>query len=320
MRVLVTGASGFLGSQILSELIAYGYEVKALVRQLNNKFPLEVDQIVINDISKLKSSSSDYDDIFENVDSVIHTAGLAHILKSNSKYNSEDFIKINRDATIELAKISSKSVKRFVFISSIGVNGTYNSSPFLENDTPYPSGDYATSKYQAELGLFDIVKNSSMEVVIIRPPLIYGPAAKGNFHTLAKLIEKGIPLPLGSVSNKRSLIGLDNLVNFVIFCADFNKTPKAANQLFLISDGEDVSTTELLVRMFTSFGMRPRLVKIPIPFLSFVVNIFGKSKIDRQLFKSVQIDNSKARTLLGWTPVTSMNEQLRKVAKYYSVK
>lgn len=320
MRVLVTGASGFLGSQLLSELIGNGYQVKALVRQLNNKFPSEVDQIIVSDISKIKSSSMDYADIFENVDSVIHAAGLAHKIKPKSIQNSEEYTKTNRDATINLAKISSKSVKRFVFISSIGVNGSFNSSPFVENDPPHPSGDYAISKYQAELGLFDIANNSCMEVVIVRPPLIYGPAAKGNFHVLAKLIYKGIPLPLGSVANKRSFIGLDNLVNFVVFCADFYKTPKAANQLFLISDGEDVSTTELLHRMYESFGMRPRLVNIPIPFLSFVVKIFGQSKIDRQLFKSLQIDNSKAITLLGWTPVTSMKEQLKKVAHHYSVK
>ncbi len=322
MIILVTGAAGFLGRSLIADLLNNGHKVRAVVRQLRVDFPVEVDQIVLGDLTKLGDVDLNSEDIsnsvFCGIDSVIHTAARVHVLKDKAKNQLMEFRKMNRDATINLASMAASSgVKRFVFISSIGVNGINNIHPFTELDQPNPQGFYALSKYEAELGLFDIAKNTGMEVVIIRPPLVYGPSAKGNFGRLVKWIKKGIPLPLGAIKNKRSLIGLDNLVSFVIYCADFTKTPQAADQVFLISDGEDVSTTELLCKVYKSFGKRPWLIPLPTWLVVFAINLIGKGKMVNQLFGSLRVDNSKARLLLGWKPISTMDEQLNKTEECF---
>ncbi len=181
------------------------------------------------------------------IDIVIHTAARVHVMNDDASEPLEEFRKVNRDATLILARLAADSgVKRFVFLSSIGVNGNNNFKPFTEHDQPAPHDLYAISKWEAEEGLLALALETGMEVVIIRPPLVYGPNAPGNFGNLVKWMKKSIPLPFGAIQNKRSLVALDNLVDFIALCADREKSPKAANQVFLISDNEDVSTTQLL--------------------------------------------------------------------------
>ena len=184
--------------------------------------------------------------------------------------------------------------------------------PFCEKDTPNPQGPYAISKYEAELGLLALAKKTSMEVVIIRPPLVYGPNAPGNFGSLVNWLRRGVPLPLGAINNKRSFVALDNLVSFIAFCVDRSQSPKAANQVFSISDGEDVSTTQLLRKVADALGKEPYLLPVPVGLMIFAARLIGKGDVANRLFDSLQVDSSKARDLLGWQPVITMDEQLNK--------
>jgi nucleoside-diphosphate-sugar epimerase len=215
--------------------------------------------------------------------------------------------------TLALAALAAdKGVKRFVFLSSIGVNGNNSVKPFSEKDTPNPQEPYAISKYEAEQGLLVLAKKTGMQVVIIRPPLVYGPNAPGNFGTLVNWLRRGVPLPLGAINNKRSFVALDNLVSFIALCADRTRSPKAANQVFLISDGEDVSTTQLLRKVADALGKKRWLLPVPVGLMSFVARFIGKGDVANRLFGSLQVDSSKARDLLGWQPVITMDEQLNK--------
>jgi nucleoside-diphosphate-sugar epimerase len=213
--------------------------------------------------------------------------------------------------TLALAELAAdEGVKRFVFLSSIGVNGNNSVMPFSEKDTPNPQEPYAISKYEAEQGLLVLAKKTGMQVVIIRPPLVYGPNAPGNFGTLVNWLRRAVPLPLGAINNKRSFVALDNLVSFIALCADRTRSPKAANQVFLISDGEDVSTTQLLSKVADALGKKRWLLPVPVGLMSFVARLIGKGDVANRLFGSLQVDSSKARDLLGWQPVITMDEQL----------
>ena len=213
-------------------------------------------------------------------------------------------------------------MKRFIFISSIKVNGemTLVDLPFKPNDNYIPTDPYGLSKYEAEQGLLTIAEETGMEVVIIRPPLIYGPNVKANFASMMKWVNKSIPLPFGAIHNKRSLVALDNLVSFIIHCADYKKTPQAANQVFLISDGEDVSTTELLQKVAKAFGKKALLLAVPVSLMTLSAKLLGKGDVANRLFGSLQVDSSEARELLGWEPVITMDEQLNKTADAYLAK
>jgi len=230
-----------------------------------------------------------------------------------------EYRRINCDTVLELVKLAANAgIKRFVFLSSIKVNGesTRPGESFTADSHYIPDGPYGLSKYEAEKGLLEIAKNSDMEVVIIRPPLVYGPGIKGNFASMISWVKKGIPLPFGAIYNKRSLVALDNLVDFIILCARRDKSPKAANEVFLISDGGDISTSELLRKVAKSYGVKSRLIPIPESWMQFVLKILGKSGISNRLFGNLQVDSSKARELLGWNPVINMDKQLEKIAAF----
>jgi nucleoside-diphosphate-sugar epimerase len=207
-----------------------------------------------------------------------------------------------------------------VYLSSIKVNGENNSAgrPFKADDTPAPKDFYGVSKYDAEHLLRQIAAETGMEVVIIRPPLVYGPGVKGNFASLVRCIRRGIPLPLGALHNKRSLVALENLVDFVALCADPSRSPRAANEVFLISDGEDVSTTELLRKVAHVYHIAPRLVPIPVSWIQTVGRLLGKGDLADRLTGSLVVDSSKSEDLLGWKPVVSMDEQLKKMVLHDS--
>ncbi len=309
--MLVTGATGFVGRALIPELVANGCQVRALVRKVSKDLPVEVEKVV-EDLGEIEDAGA-IKDAFAGVEVVVHAAARVHMMQDRSADPLAEFRKLNRDATLALAGLAADAgVKRFVFLSSIGVNGNNNRKPFSENDTPNPQEPYAISKYEAEQGLLALAKKTDMEVVIIRPPLVYGPNAPGNFGSLVNWLRKGVPLPLGAINNKRSFVALDNLVSFIALCADRSQAPKAVNQVFLISDGEDVSTTQLLRRVADALGIKPRLLPVPVGLMRYAAGLIAKGDVANRLFGSLQVDSSKARDLLGWQPVITMAEQLRK--------
>ncbi|MDB9973234.1 NAD-dependent epimerase/dehydratase family protein, partial [Oceanospirillaceae bacterium] len=261
MAFLVTGATGFIGKALITYLLSKACEVKALVRQSSIALPVAVDQVVVGDLVELTmdSSSGFLREILNAVDVVIHTAARVHVMSDDASNPLTEFRKVNRDATLVLARLAAESgVKRFVFLSSIKVNGemTKPSHPFTSDDVHVPGDPYGLSKYEAEQGLLALGQETGMEVVIIRPPLVYGPGVKANFASMMKWMGKPVLLPFGAIHNQRSLVALDNLVSFISLCADRKKSPQAANQVFLISDGEDVSTTQLLRKVGQALNLQ----------------------------------------------------------------
>jgi nucleoside-diphosphate-sugar epimerase len=259
------------------------------------------------------SASQDWSQALDGVDVVVHCAARAHVMKDTTQDPLAVYRESNTHATLNLAKQAVQAgVKRFVFVSSIKVNGewTEQAKPFTPNDTPIPTDPYGISKYEAEQGLKQIAQETGLEVVIIRPPLIYGKGVKGNFASMVRWIQKGVPLPLGAVHNQRSLVALDNLVNFMQLCCVH---PKAANETFLIADSEAVSTTELLRRVARAYQVPARLIPIPVSVMTIAANLLGKGAVANRLFGNLQVDSRKARELLGWKPVVTMEAQLAKM-------
>jgi len=321
-HVLVTGASGFVGRGLVRHLISAGNDVTALVRKHDSSLDEKARQIQIADLSSLVSGEmpAELTACLANMNTVIHTAARAHVLKESSDDPVTAFRKSNVDTTLALARLAATAgVSRFIFLSSIGVNGNLTKSSlhpdkperFRETDEPAPHDLYAQSKWQAEQGLMQIARETGLEVVIIRPPLVYGPDAKGNFASLLKWIKRGVPLPLGAVHNQRSLLALDNLTDFIHLCITH---PKAANETFLIADDEDVSTSELRRRVAIACGKRQCLLPVPVICMLLMAQLPGKSLVVDRLFGSLQIDVSKARQFLGWQPKITMQQQLESMA------
>ncbi|MDC0920031.1 NAD-dependent epimerase/dehydratase family protein [Candidatus Thioglobus sp.] len=255
--------------------------------------------------------------VFKGFDVLIHTAAYAHTEKVEGSGSLQKYRKVNCDATLQLARLAiNAGIKRFVFLSSIGVNGANSFRPFVEEDKVGPHDNYSLSKYEAEFGLLNIAKNVEMEVVIIRPPLVYGPGASGSFRVLMCWVGRSVPMPFGVIHNHRSFVALDNLVDFILLCANKDKSPKAANEVFLISDGEDVSTSVFLRKASVACNVKSRLFPVPVLLMDFVARLFGRSDISNRLFGNLQIDSSKAQTLLNWRPVITMDEQLKKSCKF----
>lgn len=299
---LLTGATGFIGRALMATLSLTAYRLIAPSRTPVNHLPKNVTMPLLHDIASFPGNS----DWFSECDVVIHVAAKAHACG----IPPAEFIRVNADATLNLARLASKAgVKRFIFLSSIGVNGISNTRPFSFADKPAPVEDYAVSKFNAEIGLKQIAADTGMEVVIIRPPLVYGANAPGNFGKLAKLAEKNLPLPLGAIHNKRSLVALDNLVDLIITCIDH---PKAANQTFLVSDDQDVSTTELLQMMTRAAGKKPLLLPVPVSWLKFAGKLTGKQAVINRLCGNLQVDIGHTKDTLGWTPVISVQDAIKK--------
>ena len=315
MKVFITGATGFVGRALVSELISSDVEIVATVRHRTAELPERVRQIVCDDLSQLSETNS-LIDILSDVDIVIHTAARAHVMRDSISDPLNEYRKMNVTATKELARQAAEAgVKRFIFVSSVKVNGesTSHNQMFSETDEPQPVDDYSLSKLEAEQALIDMRKVSPMKVVIIRSPLVYGPGVKANFANVIKLINKGWSLPFGRVHNKRSMIAIDNLIAFIKLCMSH---PAAANELFLIADKEDISTTALLKNIAKAYGVKSILLPIPVALMSGLAKLLGKQDLADRLFGNLQIDTSKARRILNWSPVITMDEQLEKMADF----
>ena len=308
--ILVTGASGFVGSALVTHLGQQGLKVRACSRQMavcSNELVESVpgvDLLTTNDLTPF----------LVGVSSVVHTAARVHVMRETSTDPLADFRLMNVDVTLRLARqAASAGVKRFVFLSTIKVNGefTYADHPFIASDKPNPQDVYAISKLEAERGLQQIAAETGLEVVIIRPPLVYGPGVTANFGRLLSWVKKGIPLPLGCVTaNRRSFVAIDNLIDFIVTCI---KHPKAANQIFLVSDGHDVSTSQLLRGMASALNRKVLLVPIPTSWLAGSAKLLGVAEAAQRLLQSLQVDIKKNGELLGWAPPISFDDGLQRV-------
>ena len=285
--------------------------VRAAVRRERSFFSDSVEQVVLGFLD----ADTAWREALAGMDAVVHAAARVHIMADASADPLAEFRRVNVAGTLNLARqAASMGVKRFVFLSSIKVNGesTQIGKPFCADDLPAPQDTYGISKLEAELGLMEISANTGMEVAIIRPPLVYGPGMRANFLSMMQWLHRGIPLPLGAIHNKRSLVALDNLVDLIITCLGHSA---AVNQVFLAGDGEDISTTELLRRMGLALGKSARLVPISLSLLQFGAAVLGRRDMVQRLCGSLQVDISKARVLLGWNPPITVDEGLRRAAQ-----
>lgn len=305
MKILVTGATGFIGNKLCQALSKRGETVVAVARN-----PVKVAK-TITIIKKVLSKETDWQNCLNDIDVVIHLAGRAHVMKDTVDNPYQAYADINIHATRHLAEQAVLSgVKRMIYLSSVKVNGECsNATAYNETDNPQPEDDYGKTKYEAEIALNNIAINTGMEVVIIRPPLVYGEGVKANFKRLIKLAQRNIPLPFGGINNKRSLVFIDNLIDFIMLCA-FH--PSAANQTFLISDDEDVSTTQLIKYIKLASGGKNLLLSVPQSWLILLFRLTGKSSLSDKLFANLQVNITKAKTLLNWKPPYSVKEGIEK--------
>ncbi|MEK0363762.1 UDP-glucose 4-epimerase family protein [Pseudomonas sp. CBC3] len=307
IKIILSGANGFVGSRLFSELKqGPGFQTVGLCRRL----PQGEDSSGLDAVGDLQQA--DLSALLPGVDVLIHAAARAHIMKDEVSDPLAEYRRVNVEGTLNLARqAAAAGVKRFIFISSIKVNGeaTIDGRAFSANDKPAPEDAYGLSKSEAEQGLMQLAAVTGMEVVIIRPPLVYGPGVKGNFASMTKLVEKGIPLPFGAIHNKRSPVGIDNLVDLIIRCIDH---PAAANQVFLAGDGEDLSTTELLHGVGKAMGKPARLIPVPAALLQFGATLLGRKAMAQRLLGSLQVDISKTCELLDWKPPYTVKEGLRR--------
>lgn len=301
-NVLVTGATGFVGKALCDCLRKQSYVVKTTARIANHGIDYQITSI---------DRHTDWADILNDIDVVIHLAARVHVMQEQLADPLAAYRETNVEGTLNLARQAAiAKVQRFIYLSSIGVNGNQTCNvPFSEISEPNPQNSYAISKYEAEQGLMAIAQEMGMETVIIRPPLVYGPYAKGNFASMVKWSKSGLPLPLGAVHNQRSFVALDNLIDLMMICIHH---PAAIDQIFLVSDGEDISTSDLFRRFAKAGGFPSSLIPVPTSWLNIGLNMVGGKMIAQQLLGSLQVDISKAREVLGWTPPISVDEGLKR--------
>jgi nucleoside-diphosphate-sugar epimerase len=308
-RVLVTGASGFVGLHLCPFLIGKGYAVRAAQRRrCADLSPFE--QVEIGEIS----ADSDWRSALDGVDVVVHLAGRAHIMQESVEDPLALFRQVNVFGSQQLARQAAESgVKRLIYISSIKVNGERSSDrPLAADDPAAPEDAYGQSKWEAEQVLKEIAAETNIELVILRPVLVYGAGVKGNLQSLVSWIRRGLPLPLGRVDNRRSLVGIENLLDFIAICLEH---PKAAGETFLVADGEDLSTPQLVRKLAQAMGVSPRLVPVPIKLLQWMGQLSGRRSAIERLGGNLQVDIGKNRRLLGWTPKFSVEAGLKEMVR-----
>ena len=315
MHVILTGATGLIGSAFFRSAQNRNMKIRPVFRsnEQAERFGVAKNSAVV--VPSIEADT-DWSEALVNVDVVVHCAARVHVMHDSTPDPLEEFCKVNVAGTLNLAKQAALAgAKRFVFLSSIKVNGeeTQPGGPYSAHDAPAPEDAYGISKAEAEADLRLLSLETGMEVVIIRPPLVYGPGVKGNFSSLLRWVAHGLPLPLGAATtNRRSLVGLDNLVDLILTCVDH---PKAANQTLLVSDGEDLSTADLLSRIGKALNRPARLIPVPVSILIIASRLLGKSSIAQRLLGSLQVDISKTCTLLNWKPPVSVDEGLRRAAQ-----
>jgi nucleoside-diphosphate-sugar epimerase len=310
MRVLVTGGAGFVGGHVIGGLAALdGIDVRAAMRSRSTALGEAFDTVVGNELAP----DSDWTSALSGVDVVVHLAARVHVMRERSADPLSEFRRVNVEGTRALARQAAKAgCRRFIFLSSIKVNGeeTAVGRPFTEADAPRPRDPYGISKLEAETALFEVGASTGMEIVVIRPPLIYGRGVKANFAALVRAISRGTPLPFGAITrNRRSLVAVENLVDLIRVCLTH---PHARGETFLVADGEDLSTAELVRRIAAALGVPSRLLPIPVTALRWAAAAVGKEAAVRRLVGSLQVDASKARSRLQWTPPLSVDEGLRR--------
>ena len=316
MLIAVTGASGFIGCALVKALSTRGLPARGLVRSRNSLScfsDTNVENFIMGDIH----AGIDWSPGLSDVDCVIHCAARAHIMREVTSNALEDYRAVNIAGTRHLAEqAAALGVKRLVCLSSVKVNGekTEAGSRFARNDKPMPEDAYGVSKWEAEQALREVSARTGLEVVIVRPPLVYGPGVKGNFRRLLRLAASGAPLPFGAVRNRRSLAGLGNLIDLLIRCVDH---PAAAGQTFLVSDDHDLSTPTLIRGLTRALGKSPRLLPVPPSVLRLAGRITGRAAEAERLIGSLQVDITHTREVLGWTPPVSVDEGLRTTAEWY---
>jgi nucleoside-diphosphate-sugar epimerase len=312
MKVLLTGASGFVGGAVASRLLACpGTELIVAVRSKLGGIPAFVSVTQFTELD----GATDWSESLEGVDVIIHTAARVHVMTDTSNDPLRAYREVNVNGTLNLASQAVQAgVRRFVFVSSIKVNGeaTQPGQIFSADDVPSPMDPYGVSKLEAEQGLREIEAQTGMEVVIVRPPLVYGPGVKANFAAMMRWVARGIPLPLGAIHNARSMVALDNLVDLLVNCINH---PAAAGKTFLVSDGEDVSTTELLRRTANAMGKKALLLPVPALVFKWGAVILGKYDVAQRLTGSLQVDITKTRRLLGWNPPLTLDQGLKKAVE-----
>jgi len=308
--ILVTGASGFVGSSLVRAMMARGMPVRAASRS-TGVVTLPGGWCSVDNLG----GDNDWRHALDGIEAVVHCAARVHVMHERTGNPLTEFRRSNVEGTLNLARQASQAgVRRLVFLSSVKVNGESTSSgPFRADDPPHPIDAYGVSKCEAEYELLELCRETGLEVTIIRPPLVYGPGVKANFETMMHWLACGIPLPLAAITqNQRSLVALDNLVDLILTCLSH---PAAANQTFLVSDGEDLSTAELLRRMSKAMGKPTRLFYVPTTMLKLGATLLNKNDIYQRLCGSLQVDIGKTKHLLNWTPLVSVDEGLRRTAE-----
>jgi UDP-4-keto-D-QuiNAc 4-reductase len=319
MKLLVTGANGFVGNAAARHL-ARNHQVLGQVRtraQIDSLSNSELPEQQILGLQADLTNISGFTDALQGCDAVLHCAARVHQVRETAADPLAAYRQVNRDATLALARAAAHAgVQRFVFLSSVKVHGEFSPAgkPFKHDDVLQPIDPYGLSKYEAEQGLKDIAAQTGLKVVIVRPPLVYGPGVKANFLSMMRWLQRGIPLPLGAIGNQRSLIGLGNLVDLLEQCLVH---PAAANQTFLASDGQDVSTTELLQAMAAALHVEPRLLPVPQAWLEGALGLVGRGGMAQRLCGNLAVDISHTRATLGWAPPQSLEQGLQATAAHF---
>lgn len=312
--VVITGANGFVGRVLCQRLVEDGWYVRGTVREAKKSAGLspEVELIVVGEIG----SETDWTSVLQGVDAVVHLAGRVHIMKDQHADPLAHYLEVNVGGTVRLAEAAAdEGVRRFIYLSSVKVLGEMTEAePFNEHSQPNPQDPYAISKWEAEQALGRIAQETGLEVVVLRPPLVYGPGVRANFFQLMKIVDRGIPLPLKNIENKRSMIYLGNLTDAIVACLVHTN---AAGKVFLVGDNETVSTAELITRIAGILGKPPHLFAIPKRWLKLAAAVFKKSAVVDRLIGSLVVDSTNMRRILGWHPPFSMNDGLKITVQWY---